>query len=448
MDAAIESIRKEQAQKLESNIQEGKRAKEMAKRTGGPPPQDASTQYREDTRAGWTPAPAALANFAATDMEDPLARLMTGEAAASWTLDHAPPAVRTVTYRELPDSAAIQAKRHCMDKIDSCGLLPDLPQHLGTYLRNRLTAVNDRAPNAHDVQEFLEDAIREGSAELASEATDYLHNHPATHVGSREGRGALGNSQHTASTGTLGRPFAGETVTMRSMTTATSLHPCILSCTLWNVPNQRRSPGSASTCMWQLAFWPIPRIVCPLSPRSASKRQPYRRKLSAWLWLARTTWARNLTFALKLKTTCASSCTTLSSSATTRITGAWRPFPWQRPRKSRSVSSAWTLGTASLAKSSRGPTVVPTRSPLSGSWFTRATCGYSSRKSRLLSRTTCGLLLLLAGKSTWKRPPSTGRVIAPVPQNHARAAKTTPCAVPASPPGCSACTLFQLRRLP
>ena len=192
MDAAIESIRKEQAQKLESNIQEGKRAKEMAKRTGGPPPQDASTQYREDTRAGWTPAPAALANFAATDMEDPLARLMTGEAAASWTLDHAPPAVRTVTYRESPDSAEIQAKRHCMDEIDSSGLLPDLPQHLGTYLRNRLTAVNDRAPTAHDVQEFLEDAIREGSAELASEATDYLHNHPDTHVGSREGRGALG----------------------------------------------------------------------------------------------------------------------------------------------------------------------------------------------------------------------------------------------------------------
>ena len=192
VDAAIESIRKEQAQKLESNIQEGKRAKEMAKRTGGPPPQDASTQYREDTRAGWTPAPAALANFAAADMEDPLARLMTGEAAASWTLDHAPPAVRTVTYREPPDSATIQAKRHCMDEIDSCGLLPDLPQHLGIYLRNRLTAVNDRAPNAHDVQEFLEDAIREGSAELASEATDYLHNHPDTHVGSREGRGALG----------------------------------------------------------------------------------------------------------------------------------------------------------------------------------------------------------------------------------------------------------------
>ena len=192
VDATIESIRKEQAQKLESNIQEGKRAKEMAKRTGGPPPQDASTQYREDTRAGWTPAPAALANFAATDMEDPLARLMTGEAAASWTLDHEPPAVRTVTYREPPDSAMIQAKRHCMDEIDSCGLLPDLPQHLGIYLRNRLTAVNDRAPNAHDVQEFLEDAIREGSAELASEATDYLHNHPDTHVGSREGRGALG----------------------------------------------------------------------------------------------------------------------------------------------------------------------------------------------------------------------------------------------------------------
>ncbi|CAL1147366.1 unnamed protein product [Cladocopium goreaui] len=192
VDATIESIRKEQAQKLESNIQEGKRAKEMAKRTGGPPPQDASTQYREDTRAGWTPAPAALANFAATDMEDPLARLMTGEAAASWTLDHAPPAVRTVTYRESPDSAEIQAKRHCMDEIDSSGLLPDLPQPLGTYLRNRLTAVNDRAPTAHDVQEFLEDAIREGSAELASEATDYLHNHPDTHVGSREGRGALG----------------------------------------------------------------------------------------------------------------------------------------------------------------------------------------------------------------------------------------------------------------
>ena len=125
-------------------------------------------------------------------MEDPLARLMTGEAAASWTLDHAPPAVRTVTYRESPDSAEIQAKRHCMDEIDSSGLLPDLPQHLGTYLRNRLTAVNDRAPTAHDVQEFLEDAIREGSAELASEATDYLHNHPDTHVGSREGRGALG----------------------------------------------------------------------------------------------------------------------------------------------------------------------------------------------------------------------------------------------------------------
>ena len=80
---------------------------------------------------------------------------MTGEAAASWTLDHAPPAVRTVTYREPPDSATIQAKRHCMDEIDSCGLLPDLPQHLGIYLRNRLTAVNDRAPNAHDVQEFL-----------------------------------------------------------------------------------------------------------------------------------------------------------------------------------------------------------------------------------------------------------------------------------------------------
>ena len=36
VDATIESIRKEQAQKLESNIQEGKRAKEMAKRTGGP----------------------------------------------------------------------------------------------------------------------------------------------------------------------------------------------------------------------------------------------------------------------------------------------------------------------------------------------------------------------------------------------------------------------------
>ena len=136
-----------------------------------------------------------------------------------------------------------------------------------------------------------------------------------------------GNSQHTASTGTLGRPFAGETVTMRSMTTATSSHPCTLSCNLWNAPNQRRSPDSASTCMWPLAFWPIPRIVCLLSPRSASKRQPYRRKLSAWRWLARTTWARNLTFALKLKTTCASSCTTLSSSATTRITGVRQPSP-------------------------------------------------------------------------------------------------------------------------
>ena len=72
VDAAVETIRKEQAAKLATNVQEGKRAKERetSKRAAGPPedPPESHTQYRNDTRAGWVSAPGGLNNFAPTDM--------------------------------------------------------------------------------------------------------------------------------------------------------------------------------------------------------------------------------------------------------------------------------------------------------------------------------------------------------------------------------------------
>lgn len=153
VDAAIEAIRKEQAAKLVANVQEGKRVKERetSKRAAGQPSDapESHTQYRNETRAGWISAPEGLNNFAPTDMEGPLALLMTGQAETSWTADHSGPAVRT-TKLTIPDDQpeAVERKKR-MEIIDDALQLPEVPPHLGVYLRNRALA---DASNAADLK--------------------------------------------------------------------------------------------------------------------------------------------------------------------------------------------------------------------------------------------------------------------------------------------------------
>ena len=63
---------------------------------------------------------------------------------------------------------------------------------LGTYLRNRILNLQGRSATPGDVQGFLEQAIVEGSPELASAATAFLEDHPGDRVGSTTGKGVLG----------------------------------------------------------------------------------------------------------------------------------------------------------------------------------------------------------------------------------------------------------------
>ena len=176
VDQAVEGIRKAQADKLAANVQEGKRAKEREgnKRVAGssetPPtsgPVGAATQHlesqsQEETRAGWKSAPEGLADFAPTDMETPLALLMQGHLDDSWTRDHAKPAARLARLHPEMADDEVKSRQQAMERVEASGLIPDMPQHLGVYLRNRLAAITGRSPTAEDVQSLLEEAIREG----------------------------------------------------------------------------------------------------------------------------------------------------------------------------------------------------------------------------------------------------------------------------------------------
>ena len=211
VDAAVETIRKEQAAKLATNVQEGKRAKERetSKRAAGPPedPPESHTQYRNDTRAGWVSAPGGLNNFAPTDMEAPLASLMGGQAETSWTADHASPAARTAQLVVPHDQPEAGERLRRMQVIDDTLQLPEMPPHLGVYLRNRVLTDAAAQPQAADIQRYLEEAVQEGSAELAAEATEFLQTYPDLRVGSVSHRGELSvlsaDSNLGAATGTF-----------------------------------------------------------------------------------------------------------------------------------------------------------------------------------------------------------------------------------------------------
>ena len=209
VDAAIEVIRKEQAAKLTANVQEGKRAKEASKRTAGPSEDspESHTQYRTDTRAGWIPAPKGLDNFAPTDMEAPLAALMAGETETSWTADHAVPAVRTAKLVALETLPQADEKQKRMQAIDDRLPLPEVPPHLGVYLRNRALTDTVEQPQAADIQRYLDEAVQEGSAELAAEAAEFLQTYPDLRVGSISQKGELSllsaDSRLGAATGTF-----------------------------------------------------------------------------------------------------------------------------------------------------------------------------------------------------------------------------------------------------
>ena len=211
VDAAVETIRKEQAAKLATNVQEGKRAKERetSKRAAGPPgdPPESHTQYRNDTRAGWISAPEGLNNFAPTDMEAPLASLMGGQAETSWTADHAGPAVRTAKLVVPHDQPEAGERLRRMQIIDDTLQIPEMPPHLGVYLRNRVLTDAAAQPQAADIQRYLEEAVQEGSAELAAEATEFLQTYPDLRVGSVSHRGELSalstDSNLGAATGTF-----------------------------------------------------------------------------------------------------------------------------------------------------------------------------------------------------------------------------------------------------
>ena len=214
VDAAIEAIRREQAAKLAANVQEGKRVKERetSKRAAGQPGDapDSHTQYRNETRAGWISAPEGLNNFAPTDMEGPLALLMTGQAETSWTADHSGPAVRTAKLTIPDDQPEAVERKKRMEIIDDALQLPEVPPHLGVYLRNRALADASDAtdqPQAADIQRYLDEALQEGSAELVAEATEFLQTYPDLRVGSVTHRGALSalsmDSRLGASTGTF-----------------------------------------------------------------------------------------------------------------------------------------------------------------------------------------------------------------------------------------------------
>ena len=139
-------------------MQEGKRVKERetSKRAAGQPGDapDSHTQYRNETRAGWISAPEGLNNFAPTDMEGPLALLMTGQAETSWTADHSGPAVRTAKLTIPDDQPEAVERKKRMEIIDDALQLPEVPPHLGVYLRNRALADASDAtdqPQAADI---------------------------------------------------------------------------------------------------------------------------------------------------------------------------------------------------------------------------------------------------------------------------------------------------------
>ena len=78
-----------------------------------------------------------------------------------------------------------------MQVIDDTLQLPEMPPHLGVYLRNRVLTDAAAQPQAADIQRYLEEAVQEGSAELAAEATEFLQTYPDLRVGSVSHRGEL-----------------------------------------------------------------------------------------------------------------------------------------------------------------------------------------------------------------------------------------------------------------
>lgn len=185
VDSQVEAIRKEQAAKLAANVAEGQRQK--ARRETKPPRED---EARQDTRAGWLAPP-------------PSWRTSTRR---RWR-NHSAPSFRARRPRVgLPTTRPQPRARHgstlvtadptrrifSSREVEGSSVLPRAEGLLGTYLRNRILNLQGRSATPGDVQGFLEQAIVEGSPELASAATAFLEDHPGDRVGSTTGKGVLG----------------------------------------------------------------------------------------------------------------------------------------------------------------------------------------------------------------------------------------------------------------
>lgn len=186
VDAQVESIRRDQTAKQAANVAEGRRQK-----AGREPTPARAEEVRQDTRAGWLAPPEELAGFHPTDMEEPLRELFKGTVDSSWTADHAPPAARTALLDAAAGGAEATRREERMQAVESSQALPAADGLLGTYLRNRILNLEGRDATPGDVQDFLEQALVEGSPELASAATAFLEQHPGDRVGSATSRGKL-----------------------------------------------------------------------------------------------------------------------------------------------------------------------------------------------------------------------------------------------------------------
>lgn len=242
VDAQVEAIRKDQAAKHSANVAEGQRQK--AQRESRAPKVD---EPRQDTRAGWTAPPEDLAGFHPTGMEEPLRELFKGAVDQSWTADHAPAAVRTAVFDAGAAGPEATAREARMQQVESSSVLPDAQGLLGTYLRNRILNLSDREATPADVQEFLEQAVVEGSPELAAAATEFLEQHPGERVGSSAGRAKLSpvTWEFGLGSGTL---LTGKLGSGTSETSATSCRVICRGCSPRICPNRPPSLGSAFFC--------------------------------------------------------------------------------------------------------------------------------------------------------------------------------------------------------
>ena len=181
--AQMDTIRANVKSKNEENVREGKRAK-----SGGPvnPPEEAEEGAPQEDRdkVGESP-PEELLEFHPTDLENRLVEwLEGGDPSFAEDADESRH-VRDFPAEGLP--AVAEERIKAMAEIDKTELANGIGGVLGVYLRNRLLQAKEADPQmvlgTHHVREYLEEARRDGTPEVAAEADSILGNRVWPKVG-------------------------------------------------------------------------------------------------------------------------------------------------------------------------------------------------------------------------------------------------------------------------